>query len=504
MGTAALSDTSPGSDLLDQFKNKLHDLKSSYDFEAMKSDQNLSESFLNELRETRPLSILLPEKYGGSGGDTQDFLSMLDITSYVSLPFSLLFGINGALFLQPLLKYGSDSMLDDVLSGFLDEKRLGGLMITEPEHGTDALKMTTNFELSNGHYNLSGLKHWAGLTGWADHWIIAARVNKEDDSLGRDIQLFVCDGDDIEVEEYYSNLGVQALPYGRNHVETEIDSARKLGSASSGLRIMQDLLHKSRLEFPGMAVGYLRNIRDEAVKHCKSRVIGGSKLSEYEHVQRKLRTLQSACTISTAMCVYTSENVDLEDDLSGELVMANTIKALVTDLMQEAADIFLQLSGADGYRSDHLAGQSYVDTRSFQIFEGPNDVLYDQIGRQILNKADKNSYERFQDYVKDSSCINNYPNELLEEVDFSFNTDFSQSWRLELGRLTSRMIAMDLVRTIAERGYPQDRYESCKWYLLDEARSIANELNDGLTDFPSLSNDLANVEWTNLTDSNND
>jgi alkylation response protein AidB-like acyl-CoA dehydrogenase len=29
---------------------------------------------------------------------------------------------------------------------------------------------------SRDNYQINGLKHWAGLTGWADYWLITARV----------------------------------------------------------------------------------------------------------------------------------------------------------------------------------------------------------------------------------------------------------------------------------------------------------------------------------------
>ncbi len=44
----------------------------------------------------------------------------------------------------------------------------------------------------------------------------------------------------------------------------------------------------------------------------------------------------------------------------------------------------LQLVGAKGYRLDHIAGRATVDSRPFQIFEGSNDILYQQIAEAVL------------------------------------------------------------------------------------------------------------------------
>jgi alkylation response protein AidB-like acyl-CoA dehydrogenase len=42
---------------------------------------------------------------------------------------------------------------------------MGGLMITEPDYGSDALNMKTQNKLEGEKYHIKGTKHWQGLTG---------------------------------------------------------------------------------------------------------------------------------------------------------------------------------------------------------------------------------------------------------------------------------------------------------------------------------------------------
>lgn len=463
---------------LQKYRNKLRQLLHDYDREKLKDDKETNRSFLKELRETKPLSVLLPEKYDGNGHDTSDFLSMLEITSYESLPFSLLFGINGALFIQPILKYGTEAIKDRIFGAFFDENLLGGLMISEPDHGTDALHMTTSFTRDDDSYHISGTKHWGGLTGLADHWVVAARSEKDDGTLGRDISLFVCDQTDIDVDTYYHNLGLAELPYGKNLVDTTVGEERKLNANVSGMRLMQDLLHKSRMEFPGMAAGYLRHIRDEAYDQAHGRKVSGSTLDGYENVKRYLNFFDAACSISAAMCRYTSETVNLEDDVSGKLILANCIKAYVTDLMQEAADKYLQLSGANGYRRDHLGGQSYVDTRSFQIFEGPNDVLYNQIGEKVQKIMGKNSFSSLDEFVDHHEALEDLPGDLNADLHHTLDDDLIQSRRVVLGELVAQLVSLSLTNTMKNRGFSEDHYERARTVLEESIRNRLFELEN--------------------------
>ncbi|MFB6347090.1 MAG: acyl-CoA dehydrogenase family protein [bacterium] len=484
-------------DHLQQFQTRLRELFEEFDREKLKDDQETTLDFLDKLRETEPLSVLFPEDYGGRGHSTADFLSLLEITSYESLPFSLLFGINGALFIQPVLKYGSDVIKEKVLKPFTSEKLLGGLMISEPEHGTDALHMETSFTNNEGSYEISGTKHWGGLTGMADHWVVAARGRKKNGDLGRDISLFVCDQEDIEVDTYYHNLGLHELPYGKNLIQSTVSEDRKLNANISGMRLMQDLLHKSRLEFPGMAAGYLRRIRDEAHDQARGRKVSGSTLDGYENVKRYLSFFDAACSISAAMCRYTAENVTLEKDLSGKLIMANSIKAYVTDLMQRAADTYLQLSGANGYRRDHLSGQSYVDTRSFQIFEGPNDVLYSQIGDKVLNTMEKQSITALDDFVEYYEPLDNVPEDLNADLHHDVNSELVQNERMVLGQLVAELISLSLVGTLKARGLSSDKYHRARTVLEESIRIRLFQLENREESTSIPGDPVTGHEWRN-------
>src|SRR5665811_2484269 len=123
----------------------------------------------------------------------KECLRILSAASYESLSLSLTFGINIALFLEPVAKYANKEVKKGIFDRFLQEQSMGGLMITEPDYGSDALNMKTfNRETENG-FKIKGTKHWQGLTGWADFWLIATRKKLDNGELARDIDFFISD-----------------------------------------------------------------------------------------------------------------------------------------------------------------------------------------------------------------------------------------------------------------------------------------------------------------------
>src|SRR5690606_1106138 len=124
----------------------------------------------------------------------------------------------------------------------------------------------------------------------------------------------------------------------------------KLKPESTGIKLMLDTLHRSRLQFPGMGMGFIKRLLDESLQHCRERRVSGLRLNELDSVKFQLSRLQAAYTLCSGMCAYSTTVSSIDFDLSGHAVDANSVKALVTDLMHEAAQTALQLAGANGYR----------------------------------------------------------------------------------------------------------------------------------------------------------
>ena len=431
---------------------------------------------LSEIMPFNPLSVCIPEEYGGRGGHVHEFLALLSAASYESLAFSLTLGINSGLFVQPVAKYAKEEVKQKIFRSFLEERKMGGLMITEPDYGTDALNMQTFFTKNNGGYHISGTKHWAGLTGFADYWILTARERLEGGDLNRDIDFFICDvhapGQEIFVEEYFDNLGLHQIPYGRNRIDVKIPVEMRLEPKSSGIKLLLDLLHRSRMHFPGMATGFIHRMMDEAGEHCKQRWVSGTTLNKYDQVQYRLARLQASYTLTSAMCAYSSSKAGIEHDLASYGMVANSMKSLCTDMMQEAAQSLVQMAGAKAYRFSHLGGRGIIDSRPFQIFEGSNDLLYAQIGEGLVKRmkktGEKNLYRFLQSYRRTLKA-----SPLVKEVlDFELSMPPEQRKSVVLGQVISRVITMEMVIDMGMRGFRKDLINNCLAVLTNDIAGL--------------------------------
>ncbi|HET6566895.1 MAG TPA: acyl-CoA dehydrogenase family protein [Rhodothermales bacterium] len=446
------------------------------DIDKLSLQRGLPPYIMREILSANPLAVWIPSTYGGRGGHVSECMSVLETAGYESLALCLTIGINGALFLQPVSKYGQEEVKGYVFDRFLKHKNMGGLMITEPEYGSDALSMQTSYSEEKGAYHIQGVKHWGGLTGWADFWLLTARRRAGDDQLTRDIDFFICDvnspGQSIHVEEYFNNLGLYLIPYGRNRIDVHVPKTYRLEPHSTGIKMMLDTLHRSRTEFPGMGMGFLRRMLDEALQHCQKRFVGGASLFNYDQVKKRIARMQASFTACSAMCVYSSSHAGIEHDLSRDNVAANSIKSVVTDLMQEQSQSLLQLVGAKGYRLDHIAGRATVDSRPFQIFEGSNDILYQQISESVLKAMRRVSEGNLFKFLKDYHLTARASDYFKETLNFEVDIRLPQRKLIELGRVIGRVVTMDLAISLGERGFRSDLVSNCLQVFKEDVEGL--------------------------------
>jgi alkylation response protein AidB-like acyl-CoA dehydrogenase len=355
---------------------------------------------------------------------------------------------------------------------------MGGLMITEPDFGSDALSMKTSYVETPDNFHIQGTKHWAGLTGQADFWLLTARKKVAHGGLQRDVDFFICDtslpDQKIVVEEYFENLGLYQIPYGRNRLDVLIPKLQRLEPHTTGVQMMLDLLHRSRLHFPGMGMGFIKRMLDDAITHCETRLVGNRTLFSYDQVQQHLARLQASYTICSAFCLKSTEMADIKNDLTPYGLEANVVKTVTTDLMQDAAQSLLTLVGAKAYKLNHIAGRGIVDSRPFQIFEGSNDILYAQIGESVVKLMKTCRETSLYLFLKGYNLTGRAAWYMKNLLNFEVDMQMPQRKLVELGRVMSRIVSLDMVIQMGDTGFRTDLIEGAVSMLRQEITTLVS------------------------------
>jgi alkylation response protein AidB-like acyl-CoA dehydrogenase len=343
------------------------------------------------LWDLEPFREFLPASCGGRDGSAADVLAVLDTVAYEHVPLSLAVGITGALFVLPVAGHAEGSLARETLGRIADDEVwLGGMMMTEPGCGTDLLNASSSAEAGAGSTRLRGVKHWSGLTGHADAWLVFAR--DEAARRSRRMGFYLAGGraiaDGFRVEAYYDAFGMAPIPYGRTAFDARIPSGNRLGERTPYTSVLAGILTGSRNAFAGMTHGFIRRALDDACDHTENRPAFGGALVDLDQVQARLDDIRFAECVTRAMCLHVVASTQRisSNDTKGS-AEAGLIKALGTDLMAEAAEHLMILRGGEGYRRGGLGLCRFIDAHPFRVFEGPNDVLYDQLARRRMKDA---------------------------------------------------------------------------------------------------------------------
>jgi alkylation response protein AidB-like acyl-CoA dehydrogenase len=414
---------------------------------------------IDRIHELGGFRVFIPPDCGGLYERYSDCLALISMAAYHSLELSLMLGITSSLFVLPVGRYAAPDVRQRVLADFLQRRLLAGMMMTEPDFGTDIMGIITSFREESPGYRVRGAKHWAGLSGMGEYWLVSARKERPNGSLGRDVDFFIVQSNQpgYRFEQQYPAAGLNAIPYGLTRFDVAVPAENKLCGPGTNLRVIYDILNRSRISISAIASGATRRLVDEAVRWCQSRVVFGKPIIAYEQVQHRLASIQATHTVCSAVSSFVGAMLDAHEPHEPfiEMLAANIVKVTTTDLLQMAAQSAVQLYGGQGFRRDHYVGKAFVDSRPFQIFEGSNDVLYEAIAAQLIGDARRLNIGTVRDTLARHSAL---PLPTLATDPFGelpMAIPDSQVDRVLLGKIISRYAALGIVQQAAPNLRPE-------------------------------------------------
>jgi hypothetical protein len=137
------------------------------------------------------------------------------------------------------------------------------------------------------------------------------------------------------------------------------------------------------------------------------------------------------------------------------------VKTVVTDLMQDAAQHLFQLVGAKAYKQNHIAGRAIVDSRPFQIFEGSNDMLYAQVSEAVVKLMKQTKEINLFQFLKSYSLTGKSVEHMKEIFNFNLDMQLPQRKLVELGKVLSRIVSMEMVIDLGLKGFNPELIANC-------------------------------------------
>ena len=142
-------------------------------------DWELARALVRKCGELGLLGLGAPEQYGGLDLDKVSSLVVVERVAR-SASFATTFGGQANLTVLPIVLFGTEAQKAKYLPRLLAGEIVGAYALSEAGSGSDALAAKTRAtKLPDGSWSLSGEKMWISNGGFADLFIVFAKVDGE-------------------------------------------------------------------------------------------------------------------------------------------------------------------------------------------------------------------------------------------------------------------------------------------------------------------------------------
>ncbi len=340
-------------------------------------------SLLKQAGEQGLLMIDIPEEYGGA--DLGLVVSSLVAHEMRQASFAVAHGAHTTIGTLPIVFYGTDEQKRKYLPRLATGELIGAYALTEPGVGSDAMSIKTRASLSPDatHYILNGAKQWISNAGFADLFIVFAKV--DDTKHTGFIVEAATPGISTGAEEKKMGIkGSSTRTVYFDNVQVPVENV--LGEIGKGYKIAFNILNIGRLKLGAGAAGGARSALDLAAKYSDERKAFGRPLHGFGMIKKKLAYMSADVYAAEALAFRTIGMVEEARVAAGEDRMAqlaaieeyaiecSIAKVYGSEALGRSVDEGVQVFGGYGFMEEYPIAHAYRDARINRIFEGTNEV----------------------------------------------------------------------------------------------------------------------------------
>ncbi len=337
---------------------------------------------MKKMGELGLLGIYIPEEYGGSGFGYYEYVTALIELGKVCGGVGLSVAAHNSLCTGHIYYHGSEEQKKKYLPKLACGEWIGAWGLTEPNTGSDAMRMKTTAVKEGNEWVINGAKNWIthGLSG--DVAVVLVRTGDLLDSKG--ITAFIVEKGTpgFSAVKIKDKLGVRAS----ETAELIFDNVRVpeenvIGEVGRGFVQAMQILDGGRISIAALSCGIARGAYEASVKYAKEREQFGKPIAAFQGISFKLADMATkvqAAELLTFNAAFLKNN---HRPLTKEGAYA---KYFASEVAVECGNEAVQIMGGYGYTKEYPAEKFLRDAKLMTIGEGTSEIQKVVISREIL------------------------------------------------------------------------------------------------------------------------